>query len=66
MAGALPVKVKVKRQLVWGPMETLLKGAPNLGHISKIEKKTHHQLGKLCCESRSYMTASLGSDGDAT
>ena len=39
MAGALPVKVEVIRQLVWGPMETLLKGAPNLGHISKIEKK---------------------------
>ena len=47
MAGALPVKVEVIRQLVWGPMETLLKGAPNLGHISKIEKKTTPSIGQI-------------------
>ena len=50
MAGALFVKVEVIRQLVWGQMETLLKGHqiwPNLGHISKIEKKNTPSIGQI-------------------
>ena len=47
MAGALFVKVEVIRQLVWGQMETLLKGAQNLGHISKIEKKNTPSIGQI-------------------